>query len=169
MGARLPWGVKHYLPYGVAHFVVQLSVGMACVILAISGLLTEAGAVEVVRGPVWAHVLLNEQLFPEKNGECFWDKVERVYLEAPEEYGDPVLMTGVDSGVEPEQLAVTYGRPEIVEARADVTWHSYGALFLGIRPGDNTYTQVRAPAGFFLEGFRLKAELARADSTRGEE
>ena len=35
-GCRLLWGVRQYLPYGIAHFVVQLSVGMACVILAIA-------------------------------------------------------------------------------------------------------------------------------------
>jgi Na+/H+ antiporter NhaD/arsenite permease-like protein len=168
-GGGLPWGVRQYLPYGIAHFVVQLSVGMACVVLAISGLLTEAGTAEVVRRPVWAHVLLDEQLFPEKDGECFWDEVEDVYLEDPARYGDPVLLTGVDSGVEPERLLATYGRPEKVEVRPGITWHGYGAFFLGIRPGDKTYTQVRAPAGFFLRGFRLKAELAIAESANGDE
>lgn len=168
-GGRLPWGVRQYLPYGIAHFAVQLSVGMVCVILPISGLLTEAGTAEVVRGPVWAHVLLDEQLFPQKDGECFWDEVEDVYLEDPGRYGDPVLLMGVDSEVEPERLVATYGRPEIVEVRAGVTWHGYGAFSLGFRPSDKTYTQVRAPAGFFLRGFRLKAELAIADSANGHE
>ena len=57
---------------------MRLSIGMACVILAVSGLITEAGTAELVRGPVWAHVLLDEQLFSEKDGECFWDDVEDV-------------------------------------------------------------------------------------------
>ncbi|MFC1765028.1 hypothetical protein ACFL6U_23525, partial [Planctomycetota bacterium] len=89
--------------------------------------------------------------------------------EDPGRYGDPVLLTGVDSGVEPEQLVTTYGQPEIVQARAGITWHGYGAFFLGIRVGNKTYTQVRAPASFFLRGFRLKAELAIADSANGDE
>lgn len=168
-GGRLPWGVRQYLPYGIAHFVVQLSVGMVCVILAVSGLLTEAGTAQVLRGPVWANVLLDEQLFPEKDGECFWDEVENVYLSNPGRYGNPVLLTGADSEVEPEQLVGTYGRPEIVEVRDGVTWHGYGAFLLGIRSGNKTYTQVRAPVGFFLRGFRPKAELAIADSANGDE
>ena len=168
VGNRLSWGVRQYLPYGIAHFVVQLSIGMVCVVLAISGPVTEAGTATLGRGPVWAQVLLDEQLFPEKDGECFWDEIQDVYLENPGRYGDPVLLTGVDSGVEPEQLVATYGRPEIVEVRGGITWHGYGAFCLGIRPGDKTYTQVRAPAGFFQRGFRRKAESVMADSANGE-
>ena len=42
-GERAPWGVKEYLPYGLAHFAVQLAVGMAWVIAGISSRLAALG------------------------------------------------------------------------------------------------------------------------------
>lgn len=121
-------------------------------------------------GPSWAHIVLDEKLFPKTDGKDYWDRVREAYLAGTAGDKDDVLMTDIDSGVEPAKLIAKYGAPE--ETRRDnngVTWHYFGAFSLGFKKGEKTYTQIQAATGFFEKGFHRKSRFAQADKEDSED
>lgn len=130
-------------------------------------------------GPVWARIILDQELFP--NGEV-WKTAEQIY-KAAKGFGmaspdNPNELFGSNGALDKAELSVDvlsakYGQGVIVMPSTtgndkDVTFHIYGPIAFGIKPGDKYFSWLRAETRFFERGFITMANMAQENSASEE-
>jgi len=118
--------------------------------------------------PVWARIILDEELF----GQKLWSGMEELYQTMMQLTrsggGNPADLIGFSHelvGVTPAILHSKYGAPtEILSDRdkPSITYHSYGPIAFGITAGAQHFGWIRAERRLFEGGFVKSAKAAGA-------
>ena len=108
----------------------------------------------VLKPPRWARIVLDEDLFPVAGG--YWQELESTFKAADSQDGDP-LAFGIAPPASRRRLIDRFGEPDSVEEEDGITWERYGFVCFGLKQGEMSYCDLKAPRAFYQEGFEAKA------------